>query len=246
MERVAFLIERTGERIGCLLNPESIVRRRVAGVRVRRSSGGLLTGTGLSDDQLIYTGGGTTELNLDLLFDVSVTGSTIATEDVRDLTGPLWSLAENFAAEDGYGKPPLARFIWGKSWNVLGVIAAVAERLEYFTPEGIPRRSWLRMRMLRVAEPPAKPQAAQASIWVAAAEAENAETLVATSRGGAPPGEERVYQIIGQPGGGGSSETLYNIAAFFGLDPSRWREIAERSGIEDPLRIEPGTQLRVP
>ena len=61
MERVAFLIERTGERIGCLLNPESIVRRRVAGVRTRRSAGGLLTGTGLSDDQLIYTGGGTTD-----------------------------------------------------------------------------------------------------------------------------------------------------------------------------------------
>ena len=31
MERVAFLIEETGERIACLLNPESLVVRRIAG-----------------------------------------------------------------------------------------------------------------------------------------------------------------------------------------------------------------------
>ncbi|HKQ79236.1 MAG TPA: hypothetical protein VJ810_36410 [Blastocatellia bacterium] len=245
MERVAFLIERTGERIGCLLNPESVVRRRVAGVRARRSVGGLLTGAGLSDDQLIYTGGGTTELNLDLLFDVSVAGSTIATEDVRDLTGPIWSLAENFPADDGYGRPPLARLIWGKSWNILGVVAAIAERLEYFTPEGVPRRSWLRMRMLRVAEPPAGQAVTPSSNLVATAEAETVGTPSIAIQGAAVTGEERVYEVMGEPGGG-SSDTLYNVAARFGLDPSWWREIAERSGIDDPLRMEPGTPLRVP
>jgi hypothetical protein len=243
MERVAFLIEGAGERIGCLLNPESVVRRRVAGVRARRSVGGPLTGVGLSDDQLIYTGGGTTELNLDLLFDVSVAGSTIATEDVRDLTGPIWSLAENFPAEDGYSRPPLARFIWGKSWNILGVVAAVAERLEYFTPEGVPRRSWLRMRMLRVAEPPSGPSTAQTQNLVAAAETVGAPSAGVQSV--APTGAERIYEVVGEPGGGGSSDTLYNIAARVGLDPSRWREIAERSGIGDPLRIEPGTLLQI-
>jgi hypothetical protein len=243
MERVAFLIEGAGERIGCLLNPESVVRRRVAGVRARRSVGGLLTGAGLSDDQLIYTGGGTTELNLDLLFDVSVAGSTIATEDVRDLTGPIWSLAENFPAEDGYGRPPLARFIWGKSWNILGVVAAVAERLEYFTPEGVPRRSWLRMRMLRVAEPPSGPPASPASNLAPAVDI--AGTPSAAVQSVMSTGEGRIYEVVGEPGGGGSSDTLYNIAARFGLDPSRWREIAERSGIDDPLRIEPGTTLQI-
>ncbi len=39
MERVAFLIEETGERIGCLLNPDSLVIRRSAGVQPRRSAG---------------------------------------------------------------------------------------------------------------------------------------------------------------------------------------------------------------
>ncbi|HEX2489472.1 MAG TPA: hypothetical protein VHR27_08720 [Blastocatellia bacterium] len=250
MERVAFLIEHTGERIGCLLNPESIVRRRAAGLRRRRSAGGLLTGRGLSDDQLIYTGGGTTELNLDLLFDVSVSGSTIATEDVRDLTAPLWALAENVPVEDGYGRPPLARFIWGKSWNIPGVIAEVAERLEWFTPEGIPRRSWLRMRMLRVAESQSRPQASRHSnppVAPAPAVGSPAGTSPAASvRGAAAAGGGRVYEVVGESSEGGSSEPLYNIASRNGRSPSWWRVIAEQNGIDDPLRIAPGTQLRVP
>jgi hypothetical protein len=254
MERVAFLIEHTGERIGCLLNPESIVRRRAAGLRRRRSAGGLLTGHGLSDDQLIYTGGGTTELNLDLLFDVSVSGSTIATEDVRDLTAPLWALAENVPVEDGYGRPPLARFIWGKSWNIPGVIAEVAERLEWFTPEGIPRRSWLRMRMLRVAESQPQQQTDRHSnpiIAPAPAARSSAGASPATSASGAAVGGGRVYEVVGESseGGsseGGSSEPLYNIASRHGRPPSWWKVIAEHNGIDDPLRIAPGTQLRVP
>ena len=254
MERVAFLIERTGERIGCLLNPESIVRRRAAGLRRRRSAGGLLTGHGLSDDQLIYTGGGTTELNLDLLFDVSVSGSTIATEDVRDLTAPLWALAENVPAEDGYGRPPLARFIWGKSWNIPGVIAEVAERLEWFTPEGIPRRSWLRMRMLRVAESQSQQQMVRHSnpaIAPAPAARSSDGVSPATSARGAVVGGGRVYEVVGESseGGsseGGSSEPLYNIASRHGRSPSWWKVIAEHNGVDDPLRIAPGTQLRIP
>jgi hypothetical protein len=153
VERVAFLTEETNERLSCLLNPESLVLRRVAGVQPRRTAAGQLTLDGLLDDPLLYTGGGRTELDLDLLFDVHLGGSTITTGDVRDLTSPLWALAENAIPVTGRGKPPLVRFIWGKSWNIPAVVVAVAERLEYFTPAGVPQRSWLRMRLVRAAEP---------------------------------------------------------------------------------------------
>ncbi|MSP13081.1 MAG: hypothetical protein EXR62_09000 [Chloroflexi bacterium] len=153
MERVAFLIEKTGERLGCLLNPASLVLRRTAGIRSRRSIAGDLTGAGLADDPLLYTGGGRTELELELLFDVNVAGSSITTEDVRDLTRPLWQMAENQGDDGAYGRPPLIRFVWGKSWNIPAVVTAVAERLEQFTPAGVPQRSWLRLLLWRVAEP---------------------------------------------------------------------------------------------
>lgn len=153
MERVAFLIEESNTTIRCLLNPESLVVRRYAGVAARRSAAGQLTGAGLGDDPLLYTGGGRTELELDLLFDTSLVDEAVRREDVRDLTAPIWNLAENANAAAGYGRPPVVRFLWGKAWNVPGVVVAVAERLERFTPGGTPQRSWLRMRLVRVAEP---------------------------------------------------------------------------------------------
>ena len=72
MERVAFLLERSGERISCLLNPENLEARRTAGLRTRQGGGGFLTGVARSEDPLIATGGGVTEYDLHLLFDVEV------------------------------------------------------------------------------------------------------------------------------------------------------------------------------
>ena len=149
MERAAFLIEDSGERIPCLLNPASVVMRRIAGIRPRFSIGGPLTGAGLSDSPLHFTGGGTTEITMDLLFDVSLARSESPIENVRLLTEPLWRLTENELKSGEYGRPPTVRFVWGKAWNIPGVVAAVAERLEHFTQAGTPRRSWLRLRMLR-------------------------------------------------------------------------------------------------
>src|SRR5512133_4114961 len=112
MERVTFVVESTGERLGCLLNPESLQITRNAGVHRRRTSTGLLAGAGISDDPLLYAGGGRTQLVLDLLFDIGVAGSTIQTTDVRDLTRPLWQLAET-AQESGTGAAaPIVRFLW--------------------------------------------------------------------------------------------------------------------------------------
>jgi hypothetical protein len=190
MERVAFLIQETNQRLGCLLNPESMVMRRVAGVQPRRSTTGPLTGAGLSDDPLLFTGGGRTELDLDLLFDVSLAGSSIRAEDVRELTAPLWDLAENAQRQQGYGQPPLVRLIWGKSWNIPGIVVAVAERLEYFTAAGIPQRSWLRMRMLRVNEPPAgraRPHAPPATALPLLGEIPEDMVTVHRPIGGSPP-----------------------------------------------------------
>lgn len=150
MDRVAFLIEATGVQLSCLLNPESVIIRRRAGIRARQSSGGLISGHAGADDSLIFTGGGVTSIELDLVFDVSLAGSSIQSQDVKKLTRPLWKLAETAQSANQPNQPPLCRFIWGKSWNILCVVASIAERFESFNGAGEPRRSWLRMRLLRV------------------------------------------------------------------------------------------------
>jgi hypothetical protein len=246
VERVAFLIEETGEQLRGLLNPESLVLRRRTGVEPRELAGGLVAGAELADDPLICTGGGSTELDLDLLFDVSLAGSTVVSEDVRDLTAPLWDLAENTRYRGTYGHPPLVRFVWGKSWNIPGVVIAVAERLERFTPSGVPTRSWLRMRLRRVVEPP-----------VTAAAPEVAAPLAALAEGLAPETIEQAAEraeahvvsgLMGEGTAEGevSEERLDRVSYEYYGDPGLWRLIAQFNGILDPLRLKAGTVLKLP
>ncbi len=158
MERVVFLIEATHQRIPCLLNPESLVLRRWAGVQSQRVATGRVAATALREDPLLFTGGGYTEIDLDLLFDVTLAEGPSRANDVRAYTRPLWTLAEQAQVGDQKA-PPILRFIWGKTWNIPAVVVALAERLDDFTPAGIPRRSWLRLRLRRVELPSQPPRA---------------------------------------------------------------------------------------
>jgi hypothetical protein len=153
MERVAFLDEETGQTVGCLLNPETVVMTRSAGVEPRRSAGGRLTGAGLADDPLLFTGGGRTELRLDLLFDVDLAPrGQVPVTDVRQMTRPVWRLAENSTEVKRQRRPPAVRFVWGRAWNVPGVVTEVAERFDRFAPDGSPLRSWMRLVFVRIGQ----------------------------------------------------------------------------------------------
>ena len=243
MERVAFLLDKIGERLPCLLNPASVVVRRRAGVQPRESIAGPLTGAALKDDPLLYTGGGMTEILLDLLFDVTILGSTVKTEDVRELTRPLTALAEGSEGEDGYGQVPSVHFVWGKEWNVLGVVTAVAERFENFTTSGAPQRSWLRMRFLRTGD----------------SGAGNVEALdddlpleALPDEVDVPPEELRFYQAKGagegeeDEEGGGGVERLDEIAARQYGNPAWWRLIATFNNIDNPRDLSAGDVLMIP
>jgi hypothetical protein len=246
MDRVGFLIEDSGERLGCLLNPETLEISRVAGLKPRRLAGGLLTGRGLKDDPLLFTGGGRTELKMNLLFDVSIAGSSIQTEDVRGLTGPLWQLAENRVDDEGLARLRLARFVWGKAWNMPGVVAAIAERFEEFTAQGVPRRSWVSLRFVRAEDPdalaprPAAQSSGEAEPLIQ--ELPRAENIT--------PDRVRTHELIGGASradeGGISGERLDAIAQKAYGNPSYWRRLAAFNGIDDPLRVVAGQVIQIP
>ncbi len=255
MERVAFLVEETGARLGCLLNPESVVLRRRAGVRTSQSVGGLVTGTELSDDPLLFTGGGETELELDLLFDVALAGSSVTTGDVRQLTLPLWDLAENHTQSGSYGTTPLVRFVWGKHWNIPGVVIAVAERLEYFTPEGVPRRSWLRMRIRRVSE--TKTTLREGKVGADISQSMRSTQalprqptnsgMVHGITGGAPSNlPTDVASALSTDVASVSDERLDQLAELYYGDANLWRLIAAFNDLADPLRVTSGELLQLP
>ena len=240
MVRVGFVIESTGESISCLLNPVSLVVSRTAGIIPERTVSGAFSRRGAADAPLLYTAGGRTELHLELLFDAPLHAAMRATpaapdapqeRDVRDLTAPFFTLSEN-AAEPG--KLPVARFIWGKAWNVRGVVAAVSERLEHFSQGGVPQRSWMTMRFLRVLETrpsDAKP-APPPALDLSDAGRERAKDHVVA-------GSQVANDTV-------AGQRLDNLASRYYGDPSLWRQIAQYNAIDDPARIPPGTTLRIP
>ena len=234
MERVAFLLEHTGDRIGCLLNPSTVVVRRTPGIKTRATLGGELAGTGLTDDPLIYVGGGRTEVDLDLLFDVGLAGSTVVSDDVRDLTAPLWDLAENTLDGDRRRIPQM-RFVWGKAWDLPTVVVAIAERLEAFTPSGAPQRSWLRMRLLRVGEQVSRTAAADPGLWQQGGIA------------GAATSGARLHQTLGgRVGETSEGERLDEIASRYYGNPALWKAIAQYNRLLDPTQVPPGTVVQIP
>jgi len=247
LERAVFVIEPSGERVSCALNPNQLVFRRATGFVPRRSLAGAFTSARAADDTLLFTGGAVTELLVDLLFDVSLPGSSSATQDVSELTKPLWNLAEQATFDSGYRQPSYARFIWGKSWNFLAVVTSAAQRFERFAADGTPRRAWLRLRLVRVPEiqttdgagvVPVGAEGTTLAVATDAVEGEPPPTPAAepTPEAGAeaPPAEDQPIQRI-------------DVLAFQnGLAPALWRAIAAASGILDPLNVPWGQPLRLP
>ncbi|QFP74996.1 hypothetical protein [Deinococcus sp. AJ005] len=237
MERVNFLIESSNERISCLLNPEQLTVKRQAGTTARRSVGGLLGARLQDDDPLLAAGGGVTELELDLLFDTSLQEQPVRAGDVRELTRPLWRLAEA-----GGPGPALARvrFLWGKSWNVPGVILAISERFESFAASGAPQRSWLRMRLRRIPEL-AAPQATPAQTQPPAP---RSWTAWPPGLDGLPPAPADTVEIQGDGLNVGSRLDALAFEAYG--DPAAWRLIAQVNQLVNPLELSAGQVLQLP
>ena len=230
-----------------MLNPETLVTRRTAGVVQRNGALGALQGARQTDDLLLYVGGGTTEMFLDLLFDTTLASDTESAtglqeaRDVRALTRPLWNLAENSATDQGQVELPIVRFVWGKSWNVPGLVTAVAERLEFFDEAGIPRRSWLHMKFFRVnvseqTKPPV-PKIPDLN-----------DMLEGTSFGDA--GARGAVEVTGGPRPELEDTTtpsrLDEIAFGNYGNSNLWRLIAWFNDVANPLSVAAGTLLRLP
>ena len=235
MERVAFLIESTGQRLDCLVNPETLVCRRASGLRRRTLLGREIEGSAWSDDVLVWGGGTLNEMQLDLLFDTSLVAGPAVVDDVQSLTRPFWSLAEQSARYNGRVGVQLARFVWGKSWNVLGVVSSVAERFECFLPNGAPQRSWLRMTFVRVTES-AGAAAAAGTRQTTFAEAPLARSSRDAPAGLSPaldaPDSEMAAPLDVHEG------RLDQLAFALTGDSSNWRALASARNIDDPMAVD--------
>ena len=222
MERVAFLITSNNTRVTCLLNPESLLIQRRAGVKQATINEMPVNNAQASDYPLIVTGGGVTALTMDLLFDTDLQHAQQSVSDVRALSEPLWQLCETQSEQS-----PVVRLVWGKSWNIPGVIANGAQRFDRFTNNGTPQRNWMRLRFIRISNDQAEQLNAKP----------RARTIQRSSSNQNNRSQYDDY-ISGQ---------RLDIAAAKHLgDSNKWRDIAEYNNIDNPLTVAEQDILRLP
>ncbi|MGH3620749.1 MAG: LysM peptidoglycan-binding domain-containing protein [Sciscionella sp.] len=112
--------------------------------------------------------------------------------------------------------PPVVVFHWGKITGFPAVIASVSATYTLFTSTGTPVRALCSVRLDEIATEPTGQNPTSGALA-----AKRAHTIVA-------------------------GETLPSIAYADYGDPALWRVIAEANGIDDPMRVPPGTSLTVP
>jgi hypothetical protein len=130
---------------------------------------------------------------------------------VTDYTNRLLSLTmvrEKSKNSDGTKRPPYCQFVWGKIPSFKAVVKNLQLKFTYFSSQGVPLRAQATLTLEEYQDDPT---------WL-----QNPTSMT--------PSPHSVRQVL--PG-----QTLDRIAAEVYGDPSKWRLIAERNNILDPLDL---------
>lgn len=195
-----------GRKVAVQFNPESL-KVTFANQIVQPQGGDQAAGN--SGRQ--FVGAGTTKLALQLWFDVTAMEKD-AVDDVRRLTQDVVYFMTPQKSDQDPAKlaPPGIRFQWG-SFLFDGMVEALEETLEFFSPDGKPLRAAIALTL------------SQQKILVSSFEGD----------GKVPnrPGQTPLKSAK-------QGDSLQGMAGKDGKQD--WQGIAAANGIEDPLRMSPG------
>ncbi|GGW22715.1 CIS tube protein [Streptomyces xantholiticus] len=114
------------------------------------------------------------------------------------------------------GVPPWVIFHWGGLTGFVGYVSQVQAKYSLFTPGGLPIRATCQVTLEEISGP---------------VPGQNPTSGALATR--------RVHRAV-------SGDTLALLAWREYGDPAAWRDIAEANGIDDPMRLAPGTELLLP
>lgn len=113
--------------------------------------------------------------------------------------------------------PPWVVFGWGKFMSFVAIVKQVSAKYTLFRPDGTPIRAAVTLSLEEVpTDPPPKQNPTSGAL-----SAHRMHTMVA-------------------------GDSLPSVAQREYGDPTRWRDLAAANGIDDPMRLPPGTTLLVP
>src|SRR4051812_42567420 len=208
----AYLETERGVQIPCLFNPTTIAIDK-------SNSWSGDDASGRNAPELVFDGGSSGSMSLDLIFDTTDDGSavTVHTNKLSDLMSVDKELADYDSATDT-GRPQWVKFHWGDMHTFKAAITKMNLTFTYFSAAGVPLR-------------------ANVSLDLVQYEAE--ENWGPQNPTSGTPTPNRLHQV--QRG-----ETLDRISARHYKDSTKWRLIAEANNITDPLALKPGSILSIP
>jgi hypothetical protein len=170
-----------------------------------------------------FSSRGTTKLTFDIWFDVTAPQPDQKNEtDVRRLTKEIAAFMQTKtkgSGDDTKYIPPGVRFQWG-SFLFEGIMESMNESLEFFSEEGKPLRASVSVSLTKqdveVRFPPT-----------------NADAANVTNPGTQPQAQSQ------------EGETVQAAVARQGGNPENWQLTAQLNGIEDSLRVAPGTPINM-
>jgi len=173
-------------------------------------------GNGTDVPQVEFKKAGAQTLKLKLDFTTLDSGA-----DVSLITNQLWKLMESKSNEEGEDgekiPPPWVAFEWGV-FRFVSVITQMSQKFTFFTKMGVPVRATADITFTQYVDTNDYP-------------AQN------PTSGGGPI--ERIRTIT-------AGDRLDLIAAEVYGDATKWRHIAQRNNLRDPLALRPGMLLRIP
>ena len=164
-----------------------------------------------------YTSTNPASVSMEIFFDAFEELQGDVTKDVETLFE--WTKPTPVSRTTGNPQPPLLMFQWGSSSalsNFRGYLSSVSARYTLFRIDGTPIRATCTIRLEEV------PQ----------------EAARQNPTSGTRPGM-RVHVVT-------EGETLHSVAWSEYRQARYWRGLAAFNGIDDPLRVEPGTTLLLP
>jgi hypothetical protein len=168
-------------------------------------------------------------LKLELFFDTSDQGMGATAVSVATLTDPIYALSRIVPEQHA---PPIVTFVWGSDFpgnelpeqlgnqrrnSFTGVVTNIRQTFTLWSSGGVPVRAKLSL-----------------SLREYAALQDQLKALNLAS-----PNKTHSYVLA-------RGDTLALIAAKFYFDSMNWRPIALANGIDDPRRLKPGMELKVP
>lgn len=163
-----------------------------------------------------FIGSNPRSVQMELLFD-DWEGNGDLVKDIETLMG--WMEPTEKSITDSKPHPHLLQFQWGSNSSLntfLGFIKSVNAKFTLFKPDGTPVRATATISMEEVPHDPGK----------------------TNPTSGSPFGRRSHVVAAG--------DTLHSLAFSEYDDPTLWRGLAIFNGIDDPVRVRPGTRLLIP